>query len=277
MMIRRPVLLVAVTSVFFFPGILPSKYLHAETATCSVVNVRSVPEAISSCTAVIESADISQLDRARAYLIRGRLYEYGPHDSDRAVADFNEAIRLQPAFSEAFHERANFYYTLKMYEKALADIETEMRLAPTDLHALFMHGMTNMALSRFKGAITDFDKISETPSFPNYPLALTKRGLAHSELGETALAMEDFNTTIRVYPKFAYAYFERAHLYEKIGDNRRALEDYNSAVETNNVATIYLRGRADLKSRMGDEVGALADRTHASEMEKSGMIPLLNP
>jgi tetratricopeptide (TPR) repeat protein len=73
---------------------------------------------------------------ARAHLIRaGR--RIGPDDGtrvavesdiDRAIADFTEAIRLDPTLGDAFARRARAWHDKKEFERAVADYDEAIRL-----------------------------------------------------------------------------------------------------------------------------------------------------
>ena len=51
---------------------------------------------------------------------------------DKALADFNEAIRLDPKLSKAYCDRGSVWFVTKHYEKALADYNEAIRLDPSD-------------------------------------------------------------------------------------------------------------------------------------------------
>ncbi len=49
---------------------------------------------------------------------------------DKAIADYTEALRLNPQYANAYYNRGNVYYVLKQYDKALADYDQALRLNP---------------------------------------------------------------------------------------------------------------------------------------------------
>jgi len=66
---------------------------------------------------------------AEIYVQRGNiimlLYEW-----DRALADYNRALELDPAFGEAYYRRGILYYSLLEREDALEDFEMYLTLSP---------------------------------------------------------------------------------------------------------------------------------------------------
>jgi tetratricopeptide (TPR) repeat protein len=57
-------------------------------------------------------------------------------DYDTAIAEFTEAIRLDPQSDAAYHNRANAYADKHEYAKAVADYNEAIRLAPDDPESL---------------------------------------------------------------------------------------------------------------------------------------------
>jgi tetratricopeptide (TPR) repeat protein len=55
---------------------------------------------IESCTTLIQSGGETTENRASAYNNRGNVY-HGKGDNDRALADYSEAIRLDPKLASA--------------------------------------------------------------------------------------------------------------------------------------------------------------------------------
>jgi tetratricopeptide (TPR) repeat protein len=75
---------------------------------------------IAACTAVIQSGRYSGKslalvfnNRANGYLKKG--------DDDRAVADYDQALKLDPNYALAYNNRGNAYFRKKNYDRAIAD------------------------------------------------------------------------------------------------------------------------------------------------------------
>jgi len=61
---------------------------------------------ISGCTAVIQSGHETQQNLAIAFYNRGNAY-VRKGQNDRAIQDYDQAIRLNPNFADAFYNRGN--------------------------------------------------------------------------------------------------------------------------------------------------------------------------
>lgn len=158
---------------------------------CANENQAYSPDlAISGCTAVIDSGrgnrknllagvftlrgnaynDKGDYDRAFAdyneairldpkdvYAFTGRGIAYDHKgDPDRAVADFSEAIRLDPKYAKAFFNRGYAYYKNKDYDRAIADYTEAIRLDPKEPHAFAGRGLAYEDNSDHDRAIADF-------------------------------------------------------------------------------------------------------------------------
>ena len=64
----------------------------------------SVDQRINGCSSLIQSGRETQRNLAVAYYSRGLAY-YDKGDDDRAIAEYNEAIRLAPKFAQAYSSR----------------------------------------------------------------------------------------------------------------------------------------------------------------------------
>jgi tetratricopeptide (TPR) repeat protein len=89
-------------------------------------------------------------------------------DIDRAIADFGEAIRIDPKYADAFFQRARIWNDNKHnYDRAIADNTEAIRLAP------------------------------------RLAAAFDNRGIAYRVKGDSDHALADFNEAIRLDPNLA--------------------------------------------------------------------------
>jgi tetratricopeptide (TPR) repeat protein len=69
-----------------------------------------------------------------SYCRRGS-WHLSRREYDRAIADFNAAIQLDPRFAEAYSNRGLARFQLKHYAEAIGDYERAIQLNPKDLYA----------------------------------------------------------------------------------------------------------------------------------------------
>ncbi len=118
-MTRRMILLAGVLAVF--SGCGGSAVTDLTQQALHEVRSGQYDKAIATSTRVIQADPRN----AEAYLYRGRAYHYrnAMGDPKLAIADFTEAIRLAPEFSDAYYSRALVYRDLGETDLAAADDE----------------------------------------------------------------------------------------------------------------------------------------------------------
>jgi tetratricopeptide (TPR) repeat protein len=92
------------------------------------------------------------------YVDRGITYK-GLKDYQKALADYGEAIRLDPRWAAAYFNRANVFKTLKEYDKAIDDYGAAIRLDPQDPDAYFNRGNTYLAIKQYARAARDWGDV----------------------------------------------------------------------------------------------------------------------
>src|SRR5262245_37976109 len=91
----------------------------------------NLDERIAACTRQISSGRWKGRDLSVTYNNRGYAYR-NKGDYDRAIADHNEAIRLDPKNASAYSYRGLAYDEKGEYDRAIADHNEAIRLDPKD-------------------------------------------------------------------------------------------------------------------------------------------------
>ena len=76
--------------------------------------------AIDYYTRCLKSVDLSIGNQAIFYNNRGEVY-YRKGEYDRAIADYDQALRLDADYADAYNYRGNAYYELGQREQAVQD------------------------------------------------------------------------------------------------------------------------------------------------------------
>ena len=71
-------------------------------------------------------------------------------DYDKAIADYNEAIRLDPTYAGAYYDRGNAWRNKKNFDKAIADYNEVIRLGSGEPWGVQRIGMDMGDLPRGK-------------------------------------------------------------------------------------------------------------------------------
>jgi len=109
---------------------------------------------IGACTALLQSSTLSDTARATALQNRGIAYRArGAYD--RAIADYDEAIKIRPGSAFAFNSRGFAYQLKGDFDRAIADYNIATTLKPDMAGALKNRGRAEFYLGRFAAAAAD--------------------------------------------------------------------------------------------------------------------------
>ncbi|HKQ79230.1 MAG TPA: tetratricopeptide repeat protein [Blastocatellia bacterium] len=140
---------------------------------------------------------------------------YISSDGQHAIADFSEAIRLDPKYAMAYNNRGVAYVTKNEYDRAIADFSEAIRLDPNFVFAYRNRGHVYFSMKYYDWAIVDFSEAIRLD--PKFALAYNDRGGVYLSRNDYYRAIADFSEAIRFDPKFAVTYHNRAMAYRMIG------------------------------------------------------------
>jgi tetratricopeptide (TPR) repeat protein len=96
---------------------------------------------IVACNLVIASGRLQPSDLSRAYNNRGNAYYFVKKEYDRAIADYSEAIQLDPKNVVAYNNGGDAYYYVKRdYDQAITDYDKAIQLDPKYARAYYNRG-----------------------------------------------------------------------------------------------------------------------------------------
>jgi tetratricopeptide (TPR) repeat protein len=204
-----------------------------------------------------------RLSNAEAYNERGT-ERATAGDNQGAIADFTEAIKLNPKFAEAYNNRGSSQIILGNKQGALADFNQAIQLNPKDSEAYNNRGSLRADIGDKPGALADFDRAIELQ--PKYTEAYNNRGNLRVMLGDKPGALGDFDRAIQLNPKDGEAYNNRGNLRIELGDKKGALADFDRAIQLNPKDSGAYSNRGNLRVNLEDKQGALADFNQAIEL-----------
>ena len=137
---------------------------------------------------------------AENYVNRAAVYA-NMDDLDRAIADNDEAVRIQPDYTYAFDARCRYRaLAKKQLEQALSDCNRAAQLSRATT-AFKNRGIVYFRLERYADAIADFDEVLTRA--PKAAEALFVRGLCKRRLGDTTAGDADVMAAKATDPQIA--------------------------------------------------------------------------
>src|SRR5262249_52469024 len=157
--------------------------------------------AIAACTRAIASGTYEGRDLSRLHNSRGIAW-HDKGDLDRAIADYSEAIRLNPKLATAYYNRGIAWRAKGDLDRAIADYSEAIRLDPKLAAAYNNRGNAWSDKGDLDGAIADYSEAIRLN--PKYTIAYRNRGLANLYAGTPPKALADLAQAHGLDPKNAY-------------------------------------------------------------------------
>lgn len=161
------------------------------------------------------------------YVMRADIAINSHGDYQKALADMDEAIKLQPRYAGYFINRAYLRHQTDDYYGAMSDYDYAVQLDPLNAVALYNRALMRAEVHDYNRAIEDLNQVIAL--YPNDYRTLYNRAIVLKEKGDFKDALNDVNKVIKAYPDLAAAYFLRFDIKRLMGD-RSAEKDYNHSL-----------------------------------------------
>ena len=130
------------------------------------------------------------------------LYKQGFKKTQRkdykgAIANYTEALRLDPNFTEAYNMRGFARFQLRDYQGAFADYSKALQLDSKATEVYYYRGLARFKLASIEGAIEDYTKALQLNA--NYAPAYYQRGLAYADIENIAAALADLKKAAQLF------------------------------------------------------------------------------
>jgi tetratricopeptide (TPR) repeat protein len=211
---------------------------------------------------LLNAQEVSRKDISQAtkhYKIATKKYEKGEYAL--AIAEYKEAVKLNPNYADAFNDMGYSYSKLGDYENSISSYNMALSIKPD--HTL---SKNNKKIAQFNKAHTLSDAGDQQGSLPyylaaintdpNYVEAYNDLAIAYLKLENYDLAIANLDMALTVKPDYELARNNKADVYckqgtKKInsGDTQGAISSYLEAISTspnyiesyNGIAIAYLK------------------------------------
>jgi tetratricopeptide (TPR) repeat protein len=238
-----------------------------DSPSLSACNARADSEAklrarLAACAAAIgEGAKGDALERSLAF--RGETYRLLA-DNYHAMADFNQALRINTRDHMALNDRGLVYLAKDKFELARADFNAALSVNPNDVNAFNNRGIVDRYERDFDAAIRDENRAIEMA--PSWASPWANRGYAYIGKRQWEMALADFGDALRLAPTFAYALEGRAAAEQGKGQSDLAIKDLTQAIVSAPANGSALVDRAEVYAERGDFDDALRDANQAVKL-----------
>jgi tetratricopeptide (TPR) repeat protein len=155
-----------------------------------------------------------------------------------ALDIINQVIHLSPR-AVFYVSRGLTYHDLKRYEEALAEYDQAIALDPNFVNAYNNRGLVYRDLKRYEEALAEYNQaIALDPNFVN---AYNNRGNVYRDQKRYEEALAEYNQAIALDPNFVYAYLGRGDVFNIQKRYEEALVEYNQAIAIDsNIANAHV-------------------------------------
>ena len=157
--------------------------MFTRLSVCVVALLAVLALALSGCGGLTEAEE--------HFKAGVKLQEQGRFEE--AIAEYDEAIRLNPQNGQAYDNRGGSYFILGQHQRAIADYDEAIRLDPQN------------------------------------PNAYNNRGAVYFDLGQHQPAIQYYDEAIRLDPQLADAYYNRGLVYSVL-DQRSGSGNLNRGI-----------------------------------------------
>lgn len=195
---------------------------------------------------IIKSSSESYL----AYNNRGRIYER-QGKLDLAVADYRQAIRINPQYAKAHKNIAMIYERLGDISSAIEAYSKAVEVKPNYSGVYNNRALLYMKLGKMDLALADYN--SAIASDPRYVLGYVNRGAYFVGAGDIQRGLQDLNYAIKLEPNSVAAYNARAEIYLRVNDLKKALRDCQASLKLKQAQPAVLMICSEVSLKLGEE------------------------
>lgn len=161
-----------------------------------------------------------------SYLNRGK-YHFVKEDREKAIADWEIAIQVDPNYQEAYNNLGLMYYEKKEFDRALELFNKALSINPEYATSLKYRANCYVNKGQFQQAIPDYIEYNRLN--PNDPYGHNGLGVSYQNSGNYQEAVKAFGEAIRRDPRNGFYYYNRSVAEGALGQRQAALKDAQQA------------------------------------------------
>jgi Flp pilus assembly protein TadD len=141
---------------------------------------------------------------------------------------YEQALRLKPDNAVTHNNLGNMFYQTGRYPEAIEQFEQALRVTPDN--AVTRYNMANalVATNRLPEAITQYEEVLRLQ--PGYAEAHGNLGAAFQQVGQMAEAVDQYEQTLRFMPDNFDAHYNLGLIFSETGRTSDAIEQFEQAL-----------------------------------------------
>jgi tetratricopeptide (TPR) repeat protein len=208
----------------------------------------NLDEGIAACSAVIETKAVDQQWLVGAYEYRA-LLNAQKKNYEGTVADYTRCLDLAGGEGQNvlyYRQRGNYLVELGQYQRAVADFDAALKQAPDDANSLENRAFSYRQLGQLEKAKSDYTQLKLLN--PNRVSVYAQLGDIETLNKNFAAALENYSKLIELVPPEGRVYQARASSLEQLGRKDEAIADYRKALGLEPTLTESIEGLKRLGS-----------------------------
>lgn len=185
-------------------------------------------DTVGAQTNIDKALDINRFNVGALIFHANLAMQKGKDGFATALADMDEAIRLEPRQPSFFVNRAYLRHELDDYYGAMSDFDYALQLDPVNTSAIFNRAILRAEVGDHDRAVADLDRVVSLTGGKDYR-ALFNRAMINKERGRLQDALSDAEVIVNAFPDMPAAYFLRFDIREAMGD-KGARADYDRSI-----------------------------------------------
>jgi len=144
-----------------------------------------------------------------------------------AIKHFEEAVKINPRYAEAYYNIGECYYYLKEYNKAIEAYEQAVKIEPLHASAYWGLGLCYSEIKRYQKSLDSYKQALKID--PRNVETQSGLGDSYAKLGRYKEAIETYQQLINTDPNNALIYNELGAVYNKLGQHVEAIQAFKQA------------------------------------------------
>ncbi len=202
------------------------KQSHLKATAGSPMGIQSQTnqiQATASADSKYENSGPTLEQQAKAAYLVGTEFTKARKYED-AVAEYQQALTLDPKMAAAYHEMGFAYLKLGKYKESIEALKQAVTLRPDNADTHFQLALAYKAITYWEDAAEAFTKSIELK--PENPSTHYQLGQVYEKLDATDAAFNSYREAVRLNPDYSLAHYALGLLHIKLGDPDAAKSEY---------------------------------------------------